>query len=172
VQTSVRRRVTTALAIVSRVARLASAFVSRETEVDGRESDESRGNGRPKRTLKGPVATQGTERYEILVLEAGGQGALIGLPYQSGVACIPTYAVLSRGCYQREEAHTEAQETARLKVTIREAFGPKLSPSLLPKRPRGNSDKADVFATSAVAKTGMGSRCWRGGGRGALTQPK
>jgi len=69
----------------------------------------------------------------------------------SGVACIPTYAVLSRGCYEREEAHTEAQETVRLKVTMREAFGPKLSPSLLPKRPRGNSEKADVYTTSAVA---------------------
>lgn len=91
---------------------------------------------------------------------------------QSGVACIPTYAVLSRGCYQREEAHTEAQDTVRLKVTTREAFGLKLLPNLSPKRPRGNSDKADVSATSAVAETGMGARCWRGGGRGALIQPK
>lgn len=69
----------------------------------------------------------------------------------SGVACIPTYAVLSRGCYQREEAHTGAQETVRLKVTTRDAFGLKLSPSLLPKRPRGNPEKADVYTTSAVA---------------------
>jgi len=29
--------------------------------------------------IKGPVATQGAERYEILVLVEGGQGALIGL---------------------------------------------------------------------------------------------
>jgi len=40
---------------------------------------------------------------------------------QSGVACIPKYAVLSRGCYEREEAHTSAQDTARLKVTVKEA---------------------------------------------------
>jgi len=92
--------------------------------------------------------------------------------HQSGVACIPTYAVLSRGCYKREEAHTGAQETVRLRVTAREAFGWKLSPNLSPKRPRGNSEKADVFAASAAVKTGMGTRCWRGGGRGALIQPK
>jgi len=92
--------------------------------------------------------------------------------HHSGVACIPTYAVLSRGCYEREEAHTGAQETVRLKVTMRDAFGLKLSPNLLPKRSRGNSDKADVFTASAAVKTGMGSRCWRGGGRGALIQPK
>jgi predicted glycosyl hydrolase (DUF1957 family) len=42
------------------------------------------------------------------VLEDGGQGALIGLFLQSGVACIPKYAVLSRGCDEREEAHTSA----------------------------------------------------------------
>jgi len=61
VHTSARRLVTTALAIVSRVARLASVFVSRETEADGLENDESRGNSRLKRTLKGPVATRGAE---------------------------------------------------------------------------------------------------------------
>jgi len=55
-------------------------FVSRETEADGLGSDESRGKSRLKRTPKGPVATQGAKRYEILVLEEGGQGALIGLP--------------------------------------------------------------------------------------------
>jgi len=92
--------------------------------------------------------------------------------HQSGVACIPTYAVLSRGCYEREEAHTGAQETARLKVTTKDTFGLKLSPNLLPKRPRGNSDKADVHTASAAEWTGMGTRCRRGGGRGALIQPK
>jgi len=55
-------------------------FVSRETEADGLGSDESRGNCRQKRTQKGPVATQGAQRYEILVLVEGGQGALIGPP--------------------------------------------------------------------------------------------
>jgi hypothetical protein len=43
--------------------------------------------------------------------------------FQSGVACIPKYAVLSRGCYEREEAHISAQDTVRLKVTVREARG-------------------------------------------------
>jgi len=42
VHTSARRRVTTASAIVSSVARLASAFASRETEADGQGNDESR----------------------------------------------------------------------------------------------------------------------------------
>lgn len=150
-QTSARRRVTTALAIVSSVARLVSAFISRETEVDGQGPDESQQNGRPKWTTEGSVATRSAERCKILVLEEGGQGALIWPTINSGVACIPTYAVLSRGCYEREEAHTGAQETARLKVTAREALGLKLTPNLLPKRPRGNSDKADVYTTSAVA---------------------
>jgi len=63
----------------------------------------------------------------------------------------PIYAVLSRGCYEREEAHTSAQDTVRLRVTMREAFGLKLSPNLLPKRPRGDPDQADVYTTSAVA---------------------
>lgn len=122
-------------------------------------------NDRPKWTAKGSVATQSAERYKILVLEEGGQGALIWPTINSGVACTPTYAVLSRGCYEREEAHTGAQETARLKVTMREAFGLKLSPNLLPKRPRGNSEQADVYTTKC--------RCvdWYGGPVQARRRP-
>lgn len=48
VHTSARRRVTTALAIVSSVAWLRSVSTSREAEVDVQESDESRENERRK----------------------------------------------------------------------------------------------------------------------------
>jgi len=61
VHTSARRRVTTASAIVSSVARLVSVFISRETEVDGQGPDESQQNGRPKWTKKGSVATRGAD---------------------------------------------------------------------------------------------------------------
>jgi len=57
-------------------------------------------------------------------------------------------------------------------VTAKDVPRLKLPPNLLPKKPRGNPDKAEVARTSAVLMAGMGSRCWCGGGRGALIQPE
>lgn len=124
-----------------------SAFISRETEVDGQGDGESRSK-RPSKVDRKRFCGN-TECRAIQDPGAGGRrpGGSDWPKINSGVACIPTYAVLSRGCYEREEAHTGAQATARLKVTMREAFGPKLSPNLLPKRPRGNSEQADVYTT-------------------------
>jgi len=151
VHTLARRRVTTASAIVSSVARLVSAFISRETEVDGWGAGESQCKRPPKMDHQRSYGNIGCR--EMQDPGAGGRrpGGSDWPKLNSGVACTPTYAVLSRGCYQREEAHTGAQETARLKVTTRDAFGLKLSPNLLPKRSRGNPDKADVYTASAAA---------------------
>lgn len=73
------------------------------------------------------------------MLVEGGQGALIWPILKSGVACIPTYAVLSRGCYEREEAHTSAQDTVRLKVTVKEA-------------PTARADGAEIAANPVAEK--------------------
>jgi len=55
--------------------------------------------------------------------------------HQSGVACIPKYAVLSRGCDEREEAHTNAQDTVRLKVTAREASAMRIAGAEIAAKP-------------------------------------
>lgn len=79
---------------------------------------------------------------------------------QSGVACIPKYAVLSRGCYEREEAHTSAQDTVRLKVTVKEArgFAPRRNcrPACCRKSPGATRIRPIVLAASAAARTGVG----------------
>jgi len=81
---------------------------------------------------------------------------------QSGVTCIPKYVVLSRGCYEREEAHTSAQDTARLKVTVKEAPTARADgrrncrQACCRKSPGATRIRPIVLAASAAARTGVG----------------
>lgn len=53
-------------------------------EVDGRGSDESRSKRSPEANLKRSRGNTASRRHKILVLEEGGQGALIGLFLNQG----------------------------------------------------------------------------------------
>lgn len=98
--------------------------------------------------------------------------------HQSGVACIPKYAVLSRGCDEREEAHTNAQETVRLKVTAREARKTRVIRSrncrqACRRKGPGATRISRLFSQQVpLQELVWGTWCWSGGGQGALTQPK
>lgn len=156
VQTSARRRVTTASAIVSRVARLVSVFASsqerRWTAEEATRVVETAARSEPTKVpwQHGEPMTQGPG--------AGGRrpgGSDWPVP-QSGVACRPRSRRPVAGMLRTRRGPYQCAGDREVESDGRGSGGVsrpwKLPPDLSPKRPRGNPDKLIVLAASAAVK--------------------
>jgi hypothetical protein len=177
VQTSARRRVTTALAIVSRVARLVSECASsrerRWTAEEATRVVETVARSGPTKVpwQHGEPTTQGPG--------AGGRrpgGSDWPVP-QSGVACRPRSRRPVAGMLRTRRGPYQCAGDREVESDGKGCDG-ESRPAEIAARPV--AEKAPGQPGSADCPCGKcrrqglvwGSRCWSGGGRGALTQPQ